>query len=128
MCVCIIYMCVYVCVYIYIHIYVMYVLVHYLCCLLYIYIYKYIYTYIYICIYINIHIYVYIYIYIYIKYNTLKKNYIKRSIIFSQTLRLKRICSQKSDLDFHVQELKNWFSKWGYPVKVISEQVNRALR
>ena len=126
MCVCIIYMCVYVCVYMYIHIYVMYVLVHYLCCLLYIYIYKYIYTYIYM----HIHKYTYIciYIYIYIKYNTLKKNYIKRSIIFSQTLRLKRICSQKSDLDFHVQELKNWFSKWGYPVKVISEQVNRALR
>ena len=53
---------------------------------------------------------------------------IKRSIIFSQTLQLKRICSQKSDLDFHVKELKNWFSKRGYPPKVISEQVNRALR
>ena len=27
-----------------------------------------------------------------------------------------------------MKELKNWFSKRGYPVKVISKQVNRALR
>ena len=50
---------------------------------------------------------------------------LKKSIIFSQTLRLKRICYQKSDLFSHVKEPKNWFRKRGYPVKVISEQVNR---
>ena len=27
-----------------------------------------------------------------------------------------------------MKELKNWFIKRGYPAKVISEQVNRALR
>ena len=27
-----------------------------------------------------------------------------------------------------MKELKNWFRKWGYPEKVIREQVNRALR
>ena len=27
-----------------------------------------------------------------------------------------------------MKELKNWFSKRGYPAKVIREQVNRALR
>ena len=53
---------------------------------------------------------------------------LKDQISFSQTLQLKRICSQKSDLDSHVKELKNWFSKRGYPAKVISDQVNRALR
>ena len=121
-----IYVCVCMCVYIYTYICNVCVSSLFMLLIIYIYIYKYIYTYIYM----HIHKYTYIciYIYIYIKYNTLKKNYIKRSIIFSQTLRLKRICSQKSDLDFHLQELKNWFSKWGYPVKVISEQVNRALR
>ena len=31
-------------------------------------------------------------------------------------------------LDSHVKEYKNWFRKRVYPVKVISEQVNRALR
>ena len=53
---------------------------------------------------------------------------LKGQISFSQTLQLKRICSQKSNLDSHVKELKNWFSKRGYPAKVISDQVNRALR
>ena len=64
----------------------------------------------------------------YIHYDACHAEHIKRSIIFSQTLRLKRICSQKSDLDSHLKELKNWFSKRGYPAKEISDQVNRALR
>ena len=64
----------------------------------------------------------------YLHYDSCYAEHIKRSIIFSQTLRLKRICSPKSDLDSHVKELKNWFSKRDYPPKRISEQVNRALR
>ena len=64
----------------------------------------------------------------YINYDACHAEHIKRSIIFSQTLRLKRICSQKSDLDYHLKELKNWFRKRGYPAKEISDQVNRALR
>ena len=61
-------------------------------------------------------------------YDSCHAEQIKRSIVFSQTLRLKRTCSRKSDLDSHVKELKNCFSKRGYPEKVIREQVNRALR
>ena len=64
----------------------------------------------------------------YLHYDSCHAEHIKRSIIFSQALRLKRICSQKSDLNSHVKELKNWFSKRGYPDRIISEQVNRALR
>ena len=37
--------------------------------------------------------------------------HIKRSIIFSQTLRLKRICSEKNDLDSNVENLKELFRK-----------------
>ena len=48
--------------------------------------------------------------------------------MFIQTLWLKRICSQKNDLDAHVKEPKSWFSQKRYPAKVISEQVNTALR
>ena len=61
-------------------------------------------------------------------YDSCHAEHIKTSLRFSETLRLKRICSQKSDLDSLVKELKNCFSKRGYPAKVISEQVNRALR
>ena len=60
-----------------------------------------------------------------LQYDSCHAEHIKRSIIFSQILRLKKICSQQSDLDSHVKEHKNWFSKRGYPVKVISEQVRR---
>ena len=64
----------------------------------------------------------------YLHYDSCHAEHIKRSIVFSQTLRLKRICSQTSDLNSHVKELKSWFSKRGYPDRIISEQVNRALR
>ena len=40
----------------------------------------------------------------------------------------KGVISRKSDIDFYVKELKNWSSKTGYPPKVISKQVNGALR
>ena len=61
----------------------------------------------------------------YLHYDSCHAEHIKRPIIFSQILRLKRICSQK---DSHVKELKNWLSKRCYPAKVLSEQINRALR
>ena len=55
-------------------------------------------------------------------------DHIKRSIIFSQTLRLKRICSEKNDLNVHVEDLKTWFPKRGYSAYLIKEQVEKALR
>ena len=36
-------------------------------------------------------------------YDSCHADHIKRSIIFSQTLRLKRICSDKNDLNVHVK-------------------------
>ena len=55
-------------------------------------------------------------------------DHIKRSIIFSQTLRLKRICSEKDDLNVHVEDLKTWLRKRGYPDYLMKEQVEKALR
>ena len=43
--------------------------------------------------------------------------------MFSQILRLKRICSEKNDLNVRVEDLKIWFRKRGYPDKHIKEQV-----
>ena len=51
----------------------------------------------------------------------------KRSIIFSPTLRLKRMCSEKNDLNVHVEDLKIWFRKRGYPDYLNKVQVERAL-
>ena len=64
----------------------------------------------------------------YLQYDSCHADHIKRSIIFSQTLRLKRICSAKNDLNVHVEDLKIWFCKRGYPDNHIKEQVEKALR
>ena len=45
----------------------------------------------------------------YLHYDLCHIDHIKRSIIFSQTLRLKRICSEKKDLNTHVEDLTKWF-------------------
>ena len=55
-------------------------------------------------------------------------DHIKRSIIFSQTLRLKRICPEKDGLNVHVEDLKTWFRKREYPDYLMKEQVEKALR
>ena len=60
-------------------------------------------------------------------YDSCHADHIKRSIIFSQKLRLKRICSEKNDLNVHVEDLKIWFRKRGYSDYLIKEQVERAL-
>ena len=41
---------------------------------------------------------------------------------------MKRICSEKRDLDLNVENLKEWFRKRGYPEQPIKKQVARALQ
>ena len=64
----------------------------------------------------------------YLYYDSCHADHIKRLIIVSETLRLKRICFEKNDLNVHVEDLKIWFRKRGYPDYLIKEQVERALR
>ena len=51
----------------------------------------------------------------YFHYDSCPADHIKRSIAYSQTLRLKRICSKRNDLITHVEDLKKWFRKRDYP-------------
>ena len=64
----------------------------------------------------------------YLRCDSCHVDHIKRSIIFSETLRLKRIYSEKNDLNVHVEDLKTWFRKKGYPDYLIKEQIEKALR
>ena len=64
----------------------------------------------------------------YLHYDSCNADHIKRSIIFSQILRLKRICSEKNDVNVHVEDLKTRFCKRGYPDYLVKEQVEEALR
>ena len=61
-------------------------------------------------------------------YDSCHAEHIKRSIAFSQTIRLKRICFEKRDLDSNVENLSEWFRKRGYPEQLIKNQVARALQ
>ena len=47
----------------------------------------------------------------YLHYDSCHADHIKRSIIFNQTLRLKRISSEKNEPNVHVEDLKTWFRK-----------------
>ena len=64
----------------------------------------------------------------YLHYQSCHPNHIKNSIVYSQALRMKRICTHKADLETHLLDLKTWFSKRGYPEKLVVEQIQRALK
>ena len=66
--------------------------------------------------------------YQYLHYNSCHEEHIKKIIICSQTLRLRKICSERKDLKSHVEDLKGWFLRRCYPQQVAKEQVDRALR
>ena len=51
----------------------------------------------------------------YLHYKSIYPEHTKRSIIYSQTSRVKRVCSQESDFNEHSSKLKSWFLKRGYP-------------
>ena len=64
----------------------------------------------------------------YLHYDSCHAEHIKRSMIFSQKLRLKIICSEKNYLDSNVENLKEWFRKCGYPEQLIENQVACAFQ
>ena len=53
-------------------------------------------------------------------------NYTKRSVVFSQTLRVSRLCSYEENVMKHKANLKSWFLKREYPEKLISAEMGKA--
>ena len=51
----------------------------------------------------------------YLHYTTSYPKHTKRSIVFSQSWRVSRICSQAQDFKTHTTEMRSWFYKRGYP-------------
>ena len=49
----------------------------------------------------------------------------QRSIVFSQVLRVSRICSEKSDFLKHLEKMKSWFSVRGYPEDLIESEMKK---
>ena len=58
-------------------------------------------------------------------YSSSHPNHSKRSIVFSQTLTMKRICPEEEDLKTYIGEMKSWFQKRAYPDKIIDKELGK---
>ena len=61
----------------------------------------------------------------YLHFTSLHPDHTKRFIIFTQTLRLSKICTFENDLIRHGNEMKLWFLRRGCPKKLIETEVKK---
>ena len=57
----------------------------------------------------------------YLHYSSGLPVHTKRSIVYSQLLRVSRICSRENDFNQHKSNMKIWFQKRGYPENIENE-------
>ena len=63
--------------------------------------------------------------YHYLHYTSAHSAHTKLSIIYSQTLRMSRICSCKTDFEKHLVDIKSWFQARGYPSDLVQKEMNK---
>ena len=61
----------------------------------------------------------------YLHYSSGHPEHTKRSIIYIQTLRLKRLCSVEKDFKEKLSEMKSWFPKRRYPEQIIDYEMEK---
>ena len=61
----------------------------------------------------------------YLHYSSSHPEHTKRSIVFSQTLRVSRICSREKDFQDHCLQMRSWFLKRKYPEKLIDNEMKK---
>ena len=61
----------------------------------------------------------------YLHYLSAHPYHTKKSFVFSQTLRISRLCSSEKDFENHKEEMKSWFRKREYPENLISSEMNK---
>ena len=49
----------------------------------------------------------------------------KKSVVFSQTLRISKLCSSKKGFEYHREEMKSRFRKREYPENLIRSEINK---
>ena len=54
-----------------------------------------------------------------------RPNHAKRFVVFSQTLRISRLCSNKSDFEWNKEKMRSWFIKREYPEKMIDSDITK---
>ena len=61
----------------------------------------------------------------YLHYSSSHPDHTKKSIVYSQTLRLNRICSVEADFVRDKKEMKSWFLKRGYPENITNGEIKK---
>ena len=61
----------------------------------------------------------------YLDYSSSHPNHIKLFIVYTQSLRARRLCLLESDFLKHYTEMKLWFLKRGYPENMINEEMKK---
>ena len=61
----------------------------------------------------------------YLRYSSGHPEHTKRSIVYSQSLRVSRICSRENDFNRHKSNMKIWFQKRGYPENIIENEMKK---
>ena len=64
----------------------------------------------------------------YLEFSSCHPYHIKRSIPYSQTLRLRRICSEDEDFLNRVLQLRQWLYNRGYDKKMVDDKIKEASR
>ena len=63
----------------------------------------------------------------YLHFYSSHPDHTKRSIIYSQALRLAKICTFENDFLRHRDEMKSWFQRRGYPENVINTEMKKVI-
>jgi hypothetical protein len=61
----------------------------------------------------------------YLHYDSSHPAHVKRSIVYSQGPRIKKICSREEDADKNLQELSGWLQNRAYPMWLIRKEFER---
>ena len=63
----------------------------------------------------------------FLEFNSAHTIHIKKSIVYSQGLRIKRLCSSSLAFENHLESIRSWFGKGGYPKKLVDNQLRRGV-
>ena len=58
----------------------------------------------------------------YLHYTSAHPTHTKRSILYSQALRMSKICYYKTDFEKHLVDMKSWFQARGYPSDLVKRK------
>ena len=63
----------------------------------------------------------------FLEFNLAHPIHIKKSIVYSQGLRIKKLCLSSLAFEKHLESMRSWFGKCGYPKKLVDNQLRRVV-